>query len=80
MLTTYRFALCNVAGDEEVLGDIALESDEDAISFGAEVIQDILRDNFWAYSGSVMVITDQKCIVRAAGLGLESDKRQRIFH
>jgi hypothetical protein len=80
MVTTYHFALCNDASDREDLGDIDLQSDEDAISFGASVIQDILRDNFWTHSGSVMVITDQKRTVRAVGLNIESDKRQRRYH
>jgi hypothetical protein len=80
MVTKYHFALCNDAGYEEYLRDFDLESDEDAISFGAEVIQDILRDHFWAYAGSVMIITDEKRTVRAVGLDIQSDEPQRIYN
>ena len=63
MSTTYNFALCSVSGDIEDLGNIELENDAEATSFGATVMEDILRQHFSAYSGSVMIITDQERIV-----------------
>jgi len=77
MATTYNFALCSVSGDIEDLGDIELENDAEAVSFGAAVIEDILREHFAAYSGSVMIITDQERIVRAAELKIEPEMRQK---
>ena len=79
-MTTYHFALCNEDGFREDLGFIDLKSDEDAISFAAEVMQDILRDHSWGYSASVMVITDNKRIVRATGFKTKSEEQQRIIH
>lgn len=53
----YHFAM-RVNGSVERLGSIALRSDEDAIAFGKQVVQDLVRMYPEGYSGSALVITE----------------------
>ena len=76
-MPSYHFALNNSAGDHEVLGDLTMANDEEALSFGRGVIQDIIREHTPSYVGSVMEITEGARRVASIPLNSETIESQK---
>ena len=71
IMPSYHYALRNDVNDHEELGYLAMLNDEEALSFGHDVVRDILREHAASYAGSVMEITERN---RAVGsIPLHSD-------
>ena len=53
----YHFGM-RINGSVERLGSLALRSDEDAIAFGKQVVQDLVRQYSEEYSGAALHISE----------------------
>jgi hypothetical protein len=58
-MRAYHFTMRGAAGISEELGSHQLDDDADAVSFGLQVVRDLMQVKPEEYAGSVLAITDQ---------------------
>ncbi|MDO9411915.1 MAG: hypothetical protein Q7T81_05000 [Pseudolabrys sp.] len=70
-MTIYRYALQSAAGPNEDLGTIDIISDQEAITFGQDVVDDILLEYEPARDGMTLEIRDGVRLVGSVPMTVE---------
>lgn len=74
-MTIYRYALHTAAGPNEDLGTIDIRTDQEAIAFGQEVVDDIMLEYELTQDGMTLEVRDGLRHVGSVPLTLEVQRK-----